>query len=53
MTRRPACTGIAASWCPIHGNCSCPAPEKALDDPDCPLHASDSLHAEPNPELPL
>ncbi len=22
-----ACTGIAASWCPIHGDCTCPRDE--------------------------
>jgi hypothetical protein len=21
------CTGIAASWCPIHGDCTCPRDE--------------------------
>lgn len=52
------CTGLSASWCPIHGDCSCapnPAiadPERAwqdrhMDDPGCPLHAPRSSHAEP------
>ena len=40
------CTGIAAGWCPIHGDCTCPEPENCLDDPNCPLHSFDSLHAE-------
>lgn len=22
-----ACTGIAASWCPVHGDCTCPRNE--------------------------
>lgn len=40
------CTGVAAFWCPVHGDCSCP---DILDrnDPGCPLHATDSTHAEP------
>jgi len=42
---RPRCTGLAATWCPNHGRCTCPAPEEAKD-PLCPLHAPDSLHAE-------
>lgn len=24
MSRRAECTGIAASWCPVCGECSCP-----------------------------
>lgn len=32
-----ACTGIAASWCPICGDCCCDR-EKGLNDPACPLH---------------
>lgn len=39
------CTGLSAFWCPLHGDCACPTPEDALDDPDCPLHAVDSPHA--------
>lgn len=51
------CTGLAASWCPVHGDCLCPrAPdgeplpsawygERSLDDPGCPLHAPGSSHA--------
>ena len=27
------CTGIAASWCPIHGDCTCKRPE---DGGGCP-----------------
>lgn len=49
---RGRCTGIAASWCPLHGECTCPRgpdgaiPEGGLNDPSCPLHATTSLHAE-------
>lgn len=50
--RRPArpravhvCTGVSASWCPNHGYCICPGRE-TLNHPECPLHASDSPHAE-------
>lgn len=41
---RPACTGVAAAWCPIHGDCSCRGPEK--NRPDCPLHGTASTHPE-------
>jgi hypothetical protein len=46
-----ACTGIAAVWCPNHGDCTCPPAEsdtadRALDDPNCPLHSPTSTHAE-------
>lgn len=59
--RRPTCTGVAASWCDIHGNCTCPEsvpPEpgsnadrfgdelRDLNHPDCPLHSPTSTHAE-------
>lgn len=44
------CTGIAASWCPIHGDCLCPRnedgePESDLNYDGCPLHAPSSSHA--------
>lgn len=42
------CSGLAATWCPWHGHCSCPDPATAMDDPSCPLHGPDSLHAEGN-----
>ena len=54
------CTGVAASWCPIHGTCTCPRDEAAwrveLNDPNCPLHSPESTHAakttrEPPPEV--
>ena len=41
----PACTGIAAAWCPVHGDCTCPD-QVAIGDPRCPLHAPSSGHAE-------
>lgn len=51
------CTGLTASWCPIHGDCLCPRDEggehvdrytgePAMHDEDCPLHAPSSSHAE-------
>jgi hypothetical protein len=53
-----ACTGIAASWCPIHGDCTCPkeaSGEPIRDilggriqvrhDPECPLHCAGTTHA--------
>ncbi len=49
-----ACTGLTARWCPIHGTCTCPNPAddddfgpSDLNSPDCPLHSSESSHAEP------
>lgn len=38
------CTGLGASWCPIHGDCSCDR-EESMDSWDCPLHGLDSTHA--------
>lgn len=38
------CTETSAFWCPVHGDCLCPAPEDSLDDPDCPLHNHNSSH---------
>jgi hypothetical protein len=43
------CTGIAAVWCPNHGDCNCPEEEngeRCLDFPACPLHNANSDHAE-------
>jgi hypothetical protein len=46
------CTGIAASWCPIHGDCTCPKDddERRIDDDwrgsRCALHGAASSHAE-------
>lgn len=39
------CTGVAAKWCPIHGDCKCKL-NGHLSDRNCPLHAPDSKHAE-------
>lgn len=43
------CSGLAAVWCPVHGDCTCPRDVGLLpmDHPDCPLHAHGSFHAEP------
>jgi hypothetical protein len=45
---RPQCTGLAASWCPVCGDCSCAhrLDGERLDNPDCRLHGRDSIHAE-------
>jgi hypothetical protein len=52
----PDCTGVTATWCPVHGDCRCPRYEHngyipAMDDPDCPLHAPESLHGPDMPGL--
>ena len=45
------CTGVAATWCPVHGDCSCPYDDVIGYDrseggaPDCPLHGLSSEHA--------
>lgn len=44
------CTGVAASWCPLHGDCTCPRDEDGgfghgRNGPTCPLHAAGSTHA--------
>jgi len=39
------CTGISATWCPIHGDCTC-ADREDLNDYDCPLHSSSSDHGD-------
>jgi hypothetical protein len=39
------CTGMTAAWCPLHGDCTCPDREAAMDSPTCPLHAYESSHA--------
>lgn len=46
-----ACTGLTATWCPVHGDCRCERAdgdpyEGPSDDGACPLHAHDSPHAE-------
>lgn len=45
------CTGVAAAWCPIHGDCLCPRDDDGeardgLHDDACPLHSRTSSHAE-------
>lgn len=43
------CTGVTASWCPIHGDCTCPGPfdpPPSLDNPGCALHSDRSHHSE-------
>ena len=47
------CTGISASWCPIHGDCICRDDNgdlldeySGLNHPDCPLHSDQSTHGE-------
>ncbi|NIT77287.1 MAG: hypothetical protein GWN58_22810 [Anaerolineae bacterium] len=45
----PECTGIAAQWCPIHGECICPQDNMVIDyeyNDDCPLHGTLSTHGE-------
>ncbi len=43
------CTGITATWCPVHGDCTCSLddsfdPVPTLNDDGCPLHDSASAH---------
>lgn len=50
LAARVGCTGLAASWCPIHGDCLCPRnddgePVDGLNHPRCPLHSPESIHA--------
>lgn len=43
------CTGLAATWCPVHGDCLCESQEngeRSLNDAECPLHSRHSDHAE-------
>lgn len=53
----PRCTGVAASWCPVHGTCTCPRrgdgepiyrkhEEGVVHDDACPLHGVASNHCE-------
>lgn len=49
MSDNIKCTGITASWCPVHGDCTCPrkiAWEREEEDPRCPLHSLSSDHAD-------
>lgn len=49
LLEEQTCTGVAAMWCPLHGDCTCPQPlGEGLDPLDhhaCPLHGPDSTHA--------
>jgi len=43
------CTGVAATWCPVCGDCTCGDRTEfahVIDESGCPLHAADSGHAE-------
>lgn len=42
------CTGDAASWCPVHGDCSCSLEQRGAHEVDdaCPLHRRTSEHSE-------
>ena len=43
------CTGVAAVWCPLCGDCSCERQstgERVEDSEACPLHAPSSQHGE-------
>lgn len=40
------CTEVSANWCPNCGDCTCPAPEDAKDDPGCPLHSPNGTHGQ-------
>ena len=50
--RRYDCTGVAARWCPIHGDCECDHsegdeyPGVDEDGTPCPLHSPTSTHAD-------
>jgi len=49
-------TGIAASWCPECGECSCDLDDGGFDKADCPLHGDKSRHCDdgataPHPSL--
>lgn len=61
MGKPAACTGISASWCPVHGDCKCPrhtdgamegeVNEGQMGADQCPLHSPESPHGEPEPSL--
>jgi hypothetical protein len=45
----PRCTGVAATWCPVCGDCCCEIFENgspSFDDDDCPLHNARSTHGD-------
>jgi hypothetical protein len=39
------CTGVSASWCPIHGDCICDREAGEMNNEGCPLHSRASTHA--------
>jgi hypothetical protein len=39
LDRDRACTSVTSRWCPVHGDCQCPA-----NTAYCPLHSSGSPH---------
>lgn len=41
------CTGVAARWCEIHGDCTCPAGAPELNSYGCPLHGAHTKHGDP------
>lgn len=41
----PGCSGVAASWCPVHGDCVCDREAGELNDEACSLHCIASTHA--------
>jgi len=41
-----SCTGLSASWCPIHGDCCCVCREDSMSDEACPLHSPWSTHGD-------
>lgn len=59
-TDERVCTGVAATYCPIHGECVCPPVsdpdpyehERDLNSPFCPLHSPESAHAEGGADRP-
>jgi hypothetical protein len=55
MLESRRCTGLAAAWCPVHGDCTCFIGENGeqieddrdgLNSEDCPLHSIRSSHGE-------
>lgn len=57
VRRSSECTGIAATWCSVHGDCTCPKGKDGgwvwieggnehVEDENCPLHGRSSNHAE-------
>lgn len=54
------CTGMTATWCPVHGGCTCDRDDEhdgevdfASGEGTCPLHALGSDHAaDPEPPCP-